>query len=139
MRNMDKEKAADFVVKQLGKHHNRNEITLALCERMDLGWNEASRLVQEIESQNSRAIAARQSPIIIIFGVAIFIAGLGLTCYNSLYFVNYFQSQHNGVSLNAALELNTAYYRVGYLLTGLALMVSGIVGCWKTLSTFLKK
>ena len=31
---MDKEKATEFVIKELGKHHDRNEIIRALCEQM---------------------------------------------------------------------------------------------------------
>lgn len=87
---MDREKATEFVVKELGKHHSRNEIIVALCEQMGLNWREAELLVQEIESQQDRAIAIRQSPVLITLGIGIFLAGAWLTLNSALYITNFF-------------------------------------------------
>ncbi|CAG1013344.1 hypothetical protein ANAEL_04675 [Anaerolineales bacterium] len=131
---MDKEEATQFVVRELGRHHNRNEIIMALCERMGLNWKEAERFVLEVETHQGRTIAARQSPIILILGIGLFVVGTGLTIYNLLFFVDYFSSQHNAFSMEGALELRAMYYRVGSLLAGIAMIISGIVGSWKTIS-----
>jgi hypothetical protein len=136
---MDKEKATEFVVKELGKHHSRNEIIIALCEQMGLNWQKAEQLVQEIESQHGRAIAARQSPIIIILGIGLLVTGMGIALYNSLFFINYFQAQHNALSVSDALEIRTAYYRAGSLIVGLSMITGGMVGSWKTISNLFKE
>jgi hypothetical protein len=131
---MNREEATQFVVRELGRHHNRNEIIVALCERMGLGWKEAECLVLEVESQHGRSIAARQSPIIIVLGIGLLVIGMGWSIYNMLFFVDYFSSQHNALSIEGALEIRTMYYRAGSLLVGIAMVVSGIVGSWGTIS-----
>ena len=112
---MNKEKATEFVVKELGKHHNRNEIIIALCEQMRLNWHEAELFVQETESQQDRAIAIRQSPVIIILGIGILLVGIGMALNSSLYIINFFRSQHNTFSVMDALELRTLYLQAGAL------------------------
>ena len=135
---MNKEKATEFVIRELGKHHNRNEIITALCEQMGLNWQEAGKLVQEIESQHGRAIAARQSPIVIVLGIGLLIVGIGLTCYESMFFMNFFQSRHDVLSVDNALEIRSVYYQAGSLLTGISMIIGGIVGSWEVISKLLK-
>jgi hypothetical protein len=135
---MNKEKATEFVVKELGKHHNRNEIIITLCEQMRLNWHEAEVLVQEIESQQDRAIAIRQSPVIIILGIGISLVGIGMALNSSLYIINFFRSQHNTFSVMDALELRTLYLQAGALLTGLIMIAGGIIGNWQLFSKLLK-
>lgn len=136
---MDKEKATQFVIKELGKHHNRNEIIVALCEQMGLNWREAELLIQEIESQHGRAITVRQSPIIIILAIGLLVVGMGLIGYNFLFFINFFQEQHNALSVDGALEIREVYYRVGSLITGICMVIGGVIGSWKTISNLLKE
>lgn len=131
---MNKEKATEFVVKELGRHRSRNDIIVTLCEQMRLGWREAELLVQEIESQQGRAIAMRQSPMIIILGVGVLLAGIWITVNNSLYFMDFFLSQHDTFSVMEALELRTIYLRAGSLLSGLAMIAGGIIGSWQFFS-----
>ena len=128
---MNKEKATEFVVKELGKHHNRNDIIVTLCEQMKLNWREAELLVQEIESQQGRAIAIRQSPIIIVLGVGILLAGIWITFSNFLFFVGFFQSQHDTFSVMGTLELRALTIRAGSLISGLAMIAGGVIGSWK--------
>jgi hypothetical protein len=136
---MDKDKATEFVVSELGKHHSRNEIIVALCEQMGLDWREAELLVQEIESQHGREIAARQSPLILIFGISLFITGLGLTCYNSFFFFDFFQSSHTDLTLDTAFELRALILRTVSLIAGIAMIVGGITGSWKTISKWISE
>ena len=136
---MNKEKATEFVIRELSKHHNRNDIIKALCEQMGLNWREAGQLVQEIESQHGRTIAARQSPIIVIFGVGLLVLGLGITCYNTMFFINFFQLPHDSLSMDNALDIRAAYYRAGALLVGVSMIIGGIVGSWETISKLFKE
>ena len=136
---MDKEKATEFVIKELGKHHDRNEIIRALCEQMGLNWGEAGKLVQEVEAGHGRAIAARQSPIIIVFGVGLLIVGLGITCYSSVFLISFFQSGHDALSIDNALDMRSAYYRFGSLALGISMIIGGLVGSWQTIASLFKE
>lgn len=136
---MNKEKATAYIIKELGKHHTRNEIITALCEQMGLNWREAGQLIQEVESQHGRTIAARQSPLIIIFAIGLLIMGIGLTINNTLFFMDFFQSKNYVLSVDNALEIRTAYYQAGSLLVGISLIIGGVLGSWQTISKLLKE
>lgn len=134
---MDKEKATQFVIQELGKHHNRDQIIFALCETMGFNWSDAEQLIREIEAEHGREITARQSPIILLLGVAIFIAGLWLVISSSLYFISFIQSQSNGVTLEAAFEVRTLYLRGGSFLAGIGMMIGALIGCWQIITELL--
>jgi hypothetical protein len=140
---MDKEKATAFVIRELARHHSRDRILMDLCERGGMNYREAQQLMQEVESNHGRMIAQRQSPFIIVFGVTLIIVGIALTIYNGMYFLEYFQAEHNHTSalevLSEAAGLQTFYYRVGALLTGLGLIVGGIIGSWQMVEKLLKE
>ena len=136
---MDQETAAEFVIKELGKHHSRNEIIVALCENMEINWPEAEQFLREIEQEHGREITARQSPLIIVLGLGLLIVGLGLTCYNSFFFYDFFQSQHTGFTVDNALEMRAVFYRTVSLVAGIAMIVGGIMGSWKSIASLLKE
>ncbi len=136
---MNKETATEYVIRELGKHRNRNEIIMTLCERTSLNWQQAGQFIQEVESQHGRRIAVRQSPIIIMLGIGLLLAGIGLTCYSTLFFMNFFQARHDVLSIDNALEMRAAYYRAGSLFVGISMMVGGVAGAWETVSKLFKE
>jgi hypothetical protein len=126
---MDQDQATAFIIKELGSHRNRNEIIQSLCVRGGMHWLEAEKLVKQVESTHTRDIASRQSSLVIALGIASIIGGLGLLFYSADYVVGFFQRDTLGMVLGA----RTAYYKIGSLITGGALVVAGIVGMWKTI------
>jgi hypothetical protein len=134
---MNKEKVTEFVISELGKHHSRNEIITTLCEKGRLHWSEAEKLVQEIEAEHGHTITARQSPIIIVLGVGLLIIGIGLTIYNAIFFINFFQTQHEVISVNSVFDARAIYYRSGALIAGILMIIGGLSGSWKTISDLL--
>jgi hypothetical protein len=136
---MDKEKAVQFVIQELGKHHSREQITIALCEKWGFVWGNAEQLIREVEAAHGREITARQSPLILILGGVIFVTGLGLLINGSLFFINFLKAQSNGFSLDTALQLRTAYLQGGSLLAGIGMIIGALIGCWEQISNLLKE
>ncbi len=120
-----------FVISELGKHRNRNDIIMALCEKTGGSWNEMQRFVQQVESQNRQKITARQSPILIMIGVTTVLMGLVLTVYMGIetwHGANYFLI---GTPIPYSGNL---FYGV----TGLGMLGGGTVGTLRTLRSLMK-
>jgi len=130
---MDEELTA-LIIKELGKHHSRDAIIMAVCEKGGLNWKQAEQLIEQVEEQNKRAIAKRQSPLLILISVVTVIAGMGLLAYGILFFADFFQRD----VLERALLLRTGYLRIVSLVTGLAMLGGGSYGLWKTLLPLLE-
>ena len=123
---MNRQQATDFVVRELGKHHQRNDIIQKLCEAGGLNWGAAEKFVQQAEAENRSAIALKQTPLITFFGICIAIAGIGLmvwvateTLQGYIIFFLSFPVPYLG--------------NIVYFFTGLAMMVAGIWGMWDTI------
>ncbi len=130
---MDKQKARAFIIDQLGKNQNRNDILLILCRELNIDWKQAEELVREVEAFDGQQIARRQSPVLIILGLAVIIGGLALTTYGIWYFWTFTQ-------LDAQQQLMATQYMyitAGSMVTGLAMIVGGILGFRKILSGIL--
>ena len=120
-----------FVISELGKHRNRNDLIMALCEKTGGSWNEMQRFVQQVESQNRQKINARQSPILIMIGVTTILMGLVLTVYMAIetwHGVNYFL-------IGTPIPYSG---NVFYGVTGLGMLGGGTVGTLRTLRSLMK-
>ena len=73
---MDETLAAEFVVRELAKHRNRNDIILALCQSDKINWKMAQEFVEQVEQKQSRRIAAGQAPLLILIGLGLIVSGL---------------------------------------------------------------
>ena len=120
-----------FVISELGKHRNRNDLIMALCEKTGGSWNEMQRFVQQVESQNRQKITARQSPILIMIGVTTIIMGLLLTVYMAI------ETWHGS---NYFLIGTPIPYsgNVFYGVTGLGMLGGGTLGTLRTLRSLMK-
>lgn len=75
------------IVRNLVRRQSKNSIITELCESSGLKWDEAERLVDEIEEDNSLEIYSRQKPFMIILGSMIALGGLilsGFILYETL-------------------------------------------------------
>jgi hypothetical protein len=120
-----------FVISELGKHRNRNDLIMALCEKTGGSWNEMQRFVQQVESQNRQKITARQSPILIMIGVTTILMGLVLTVYMAIetwHGVNYFL-------IGTPIPYSG---NVFYGVTGLGMLGGGTLGTLRTLRSLMK-
>ncbi len=125
----------NLVIKKLGKHHDRNEIIRAVCERSTLSWTEAERLMEQVEAEHGSMIAGRQRPFLILVSAGTLILGIGLLFYNSQFFLGFFQT---GI-FEQLLSLQGGYYRIIGLITGLGMAAGGLLGLGKSLWPLLKE
>ena len=112
------EETTEFVIHELSRHRSRNDIVSVLCEQNGWSWRDAQRLVQSIEIEQHSAIAARQSPLLIVLGVGSIIVGLAMAAYTGY------------ITLNAEFYAES----VGFFITGVGLVLGGIAGVWRTMS-----
>jgi hypothetical protein len=75
---MDEQVATAFVIRELAKHRNRNDIIMALCQHDALSWNEAEVFVAQVEQTHKHKIAGGQVLLLIILGLGIIVGGLYL-------------------------------------------------------------
>jgi uncharacterized membrane protein len=129
---MNDEELTNLVIKELSKHHERQDIVQRVCEQSSLNWSQAERLIAEIEAKNKKKIAARQGPFLIIVSIGTLLLGLGLLAYNMELIVAIF----NKDLLGQILSLQSGYYRLAALVTGLGMTIGGFYGVWTTLASF---
>lgn len=130
---MNKEQARTFIIDELSKQVDRNDILIDLCRELDLEWKQAEELLREVEAFDGQQIARRQSPILIIIGLAVLLGGLALTTYGVWYYWGYFQME----GLDQIFYGQYAYGIGVIVITGLAMIVGGIIGFRKIIGGIL--
>ncbi len=130
--SMNNEELTTMIIKELGRHRNRQAIAEKICEESGLNWGEAEKLITEVEAQNKGKIAARQGPFLMIISIATLILGIGLIAYNMEIILAIFNSDLMG----RLLSLRSGYYRLASLVTGVGMTIGGFYGIWTTLASF---
>jgi hypothetical protein len=128
---MNKEQARALIIDELGKDGNRNDLLLVLCREMDIEWGQADELVREVEAFEGKQIARRQSPLLMVIGLAVIIGGLGLTTYGIWYFWTFTQLEAS----QQLIETQFMYITASSMVTGLAMITGGIIGFRKLLAS----
>ncbi len=123
------------IVKDLGKQRSRNEIIREVCEQSGLNWPEAEQLVQQVAQEHGRTIARRQSPLMILLSVGTLLIGVFLLLQSLEFFMAFFQ----GETVQQILSLRGAYLRIIGGLTGIGMLVGGILGVWNTVTPLLEE
>jgi hypothetical protein len=121
---MKREDAVALVVKGLSSHQSKNEIIRVLCEKTGMPWSVAEDFVKQVEDENGKTIAAKQSPFLIVLGVVISLVGLGLMLNATQYFINVAQTD----AMHIALSAQGLYYRVGSFVSGFFMLAGGLIG-----------
>ena len=130
---MNETEARAFIIEQLGKNRNRNDILLILCRELNIDWPQAEELLREVEAFDGQQIARRQSPVLIVLGLAVIIAGLALATYGIWYFWTFTQLDPT----QQLMATQYMYITAGSMVTGLAMIVGGIIGFRKILAGIL--
>ena len=121
------EELTTFIIKELGKHHDRKDIARKVCEQSGLNWKEAEEMIALVEGQHKRAIVGRQTPLLLFLSVGTLLLGIGLLAFNMEILMAFFQKD----VLGQLLSLQSSYYRVLGLFTGLGMTAGGLVGLWR--------
>jgi hypothetical protein len=127
---MNQEAATKFVVSELGKHRQKNEIVEKLCRNYEMSWRQAQAFVNKVEAENASSINLRQSPLFIIVGLLILIGGLGLTVWIGM---RTFVNHENIIFLTMPIPYSGNIFWGG---TGVSMILGGLVGI---VSPFMKK
>ncbi len=123
---MNQQQATDFVISELGKHHQRNDIVERLCETSGISWKEAERFVQQVEAENTGKIALRQSPLVTLIGIGTALVGLALMIWVTLETLQGY--------IIFFLNFPVPYLgNITYFFTGLVMLVAGLWGMWETI------
>ena len=123
---MNKQQATEFVIRELGSHRQRNDIIQTLCEKGGINWKAAEKFVEQVEAENTGAIALRQSPLITVIGMGTALGGLGLMIW-------IVTATLQGIAIYF-LSFPVPYLgNISYFFIGLAMMVAGIWGTWETI------
>ena len=118
---MNKEQATDFVVRELGKMNEKNNIIQKLCESTNMNWSQAENFVQQIETEYAVKISSKQNPIVGVISGCTTLIGLGV-----LIFVIFTTWQGN---ILVFLKIPIPYSGNAFLfLAGLGMLVGGIRG-----------
>jgi hypothetical protein len=120
--NMQQEEIIDFIVSELGKQRRPKDIILALCEKTNMSWADAQKLVLEVRDGHHQEIAARQNTLSTGFSIAFLLLGLPIT-----YIGFWLMSQ--GI-INRVTGLT--------LFFGGGLLIGGAVGLWNIIVAFFK-
>jgi hypothetical protein len=121
-----------FVVKEIAGHRHRNDVIMALCEKTATPWNDVQRFVQKVESENRQAITARQSPLLLMIGAGLIIAGLFVVVYYG------YRTLTGTIIIFLSMPIPYLGNAV-YIGTGLAMMAGGTVGVLRTARNLIKK
>lgn len=116
-----------LIIKELGRQRSRQDIIQKVCERGGLQWKDAERLITLVESQHKRTIGTRQAPLLLFLSIGTLLIGLGLLAFNMQVLLAFFQKD----VLGQVLSLQSSYYQIIGLVTGLGMTVGGLVGLWK--------
>lgn len=128
------EQLTQRIVNDLVKHRSRNEIIRTICEEAGLNWSEAENLMQHAEQDHRRTIARRQGPLLIFLSVGSLLIGLLLIFYSMEFFIAFFQ----GDRLQQVLSLRSGYLRLVGGVTGLGMIIGGLIGIWKTMAGYFE-
>jgi len=123
---MNQQEATDFVIQELGKHHQKNDIIQNLCEVTSMSWEDAKKFILQVEAQYRGQIAKKQSPLIVIMGTGSILAGFFISIaiiYATLQGWFFF-----------LLSMPIPYLgNVVYFLVGIGMIVGGLRGMWDTI------
>ena len=127
---MDETLAAEFVVRELAKHRNRNDIIFALCQSDKINWKMAQEFVEQVEQKQSRRIAAGQAPLLILIGLVLIVSGLYVA-------IRYIVATMNGAII-FQWPLPIPYLgNVSRISGGVAMVIGGMFGILKAVWAML--
>jgi hypothetical protein len=116
-----------LIIKELGRQRSRQDIIQKVCEQGGLDWKDAEHLIILVESQHKRTITTRQTPLLLFLSIGTLLIGIGLLAFNMQILLALFKMD----VLGQILSLQSSYYRLIGLVTGLVMTVGGMVGLWK--------
>jgi hypothetical protein len=123
---MDQHQATEFVIREVGRHHQKNDIIQKLCETTGMNWGQAEKFVSQVVAEHGGEIATKQSPLVLLLGTVFVLVGIGL----SLFIV------YETLRGTVIIFLNLPIPFLGnfvFFIAGLSMIAGGIRGMWDTI------
>lgn len=119
-----------FIIKELSKHRDRNDIVRRVSKHGGLHRKDAERFVTLVEARHRRIIAntRHQTPWLLFLSIGTLLLGIGLLAFNLQLVLAFFQKD----VLGQVLTLRSNSYQVIGLITGLGMTLGGLIGLWKS-------
>ncbi len=128
------EQLTQKVVDELSRHRSRNEIIRSVCEESSMNWPQAEQFVQKVETEHAHTIARKQSPLMIFLSIGSLLVGAALLAYGAEFFVALFK----GDALSVILSARSAYLRLISSLTGLGMVIGGLIGLYDAFTRYFE-
>lgn len=131
--SMPDEATRTRIIQQLSNGVNRNDVILELCHAQGLDWDQGEAMVRDVELYDEEHITRRQSPILMVFSLAVTLGGSALSAAAAYYLWDFFQMP----SSDQLVYLPDLYSVGVMLILGIAMLAGGIIGFRRVLSAFL--
>ena len=116
-----------FIIKELSKRRDRKDIVRKVCERAELAWKDAERLITLVEAQHRQSIKIPRTPWLLFLSIGTLLLGIALLAINLQIILAFFQKD----VIDQVLGMHGNAYRVMGFITGLGMTVVGLTGLWK--------
>lgn len=116
-----------FIIKELAKRSDRKTIIRKVCERAELAWKDAERLIALVEAQHRRSIKIPRTPWLLFLSIGTLLLGITLLAINLQIILVFFQKD----AIEQVLGMQGNAYRVMGVITGLGMTVIGLTSLWK--------
>ena len=116
-----------FIIKELSKRRDRKDIVRKVCERAELAWKDAERLITLVEAQHRQFIKIPRTPWLLFLSIGTLLLGIALLAINLQIILAFFQKD----VIDQVLGMHGNAYRVMGFITGLGMTVVGLTGLWK--------
>jgi hypothetical protein len=119
----------DLIIRRLAETANRNKVIEELCLEHGLYWSDADQIVDHLIQFHNLDITRRQSPLLALAALAIFIGGVLLVAWNLLGISNYFWPYFDPNTPDAVglyLFYSDAFQTLLYFPHALPLFITGL-------------
>jgi hypothetical protein len=82
--NMDNQELTQFILENLVKAKDPNDLILYICDKEGMSWPQAQALVEKVRSENASNITRKQAPLLTAIALITFTGGLGIIGYEGL-------------------------------------------------------
>jgi hypothetical protein len=142
---MDEDKIRALIVKRLSRSQSSDDIIMDLCLRHEMTWAQAEALVNDVQLYHESEITRRQSPLLLIITLGIFIGGAYLMVSSVMHgyrVISYALAEQNEVLRSASVLLYLLQYAPGTLgafVLSLGMMAGSLAGMKSIIAAFADK
>ena len=133
--DLSEEQLEQLILKALSKNRRRSDIVAAVCERMNMNWDEGERLVARVDAENRSHVVSRQNVIFVPIAIIAILAGLALIYASvSEIFAVGMEVIEPGADIGSALpDIERSFFDFAWAITGVTLFLVGVVGLFLAL------